>query len=187
MVTFVPVLGVSAQGDRSSGDAPRETDDDEESRDEDSASGDLETYESALYGYSITYDPTAWILVEDQLPDDDYDWVFFATAGGFVSIAGDPDYAGDELGSCVEGYLAILEGSDGVSAVRELRNEGGDEDERVWTVFSYDYDGSDAYVRSISCQALDDVTLVVMLDGPENGYDDFVDEAEQLLTGFEAD
>jgi hypothetical protein len=90
----------------------------------------------------------------------------------------------------VDDYRTILEETDGVSGVRELRNQGGEEDDRVWAVFTYDYDDgeeSDVFVRSISCQALGDgVTLVVMYDAHEDDYDAFVDEAEQLLASLEA-
>jgi hypothetical protein len=56
--------------------------------------------------------------------------------------------------------------------VREIRNEGGEEDGRVWADFAYEWEDDDGdtttFIRSISCQALDDgPTLVVMHDAPE--------------------
>jgi outer membrane protein assembly factor BamB len=195
-IVYAPTIGgtliafADSQAKRDWADASREENGDANAQGGDSGADGLETYESSLYGYAITYDPETWILVDDQRPDDDYDWVSFATAGGFVSIVGDPDYDEDELDSCVDDYRTILEETDGVSGVRELRNQGGEEDDRVWAVFTYDYDDgeeSDVFVRSISCQALGDgVTLVVMYDAHEDDYDAFVDDAEQLLASLEA-
>jgi hypothetical protein len=177
-------------------DGGRTDDEDPDGRDDEDVSlgrerSDDETYESPQYGYTLAYDLAEWDMNEDDEDlDDDYDQVSFSHDLGFVVLVGDPDYRPSQLDDCVADYRAGLEQAEGVSRVREMRGEEGEEEDRAWAAFTYEFDtGNDEpldVVRYIECRASEDVAIVVLQTLVAGEYEELSAAREELLEGLEA-
>lgn len=151
------------------------------------------TYESPTYGYTLTYDPDTWeIAQEDADEDDPYDLIEFSNGPSLIYVVGNPDYAEDELDTCIDDYVDGLrqaDDSDNVKAIRG-RDAAGSEADRAWATYSYTYTGNGDeevdWIRYYECRALGDgVTLVIAHDASPDDYDDEVSAREDLLAGLE--
>ena len=167
--------------------------DEDDADDEDDAEpdDDEETYESPLYGYTLTYDSAEWeVLQEDEDSDDDYDQLFLTNGVSIVGLTGDPDYADDELADCVDDYIGGLENEDSASDIDLLDEQDaeGEDDDRVWQTVTYTWeveDGEEDYIRYFECRWLgDDLTLVILHDTLDADYEDEIEAREELLEGF---
>jgi hypothetical protein len=129
-------------------------------------------YTSPMYGYTLTYDPADWVIVNGD-PDtgDEYDSVTLSTGTSLVTLIGDPDYfppgsdPEEELGRCVDDYAgAIMESADVTDA--ETRSYVMDEDGRSGMIVVYTYD-EEEWAEIIVCTALPDgITAVMLRDAP---------------------
>ena len=156
--------------------------------------GDEEgVYESPNYGYTLTYDPAEWeYYIEDETPDNEYDFACFRNGLSVVCLSGNPDYEDDELTDCVEDHGASLETVDGVSDVepRGGRGSEGDDDDRAWGTYTYTYEFEDGdeidYIRYFECRWYGNVTVVILHDVEEDFYDDEIEAREDFVAGLAA-
>jgi hypothetical protein len=156
---------------------------------------DGEVYESPTYGYTLTFDPAEWeYFIEDEDPDDPYDFQCFSNNVSVVCLSGNPDYAEDEMIDCVDDYGAGLETLDGNSDVEEYDDPDafGDDDGVAWGTYSYHYEDPDGafeddYVRYFECRYVGDgVTVVILHDAQADVYEDEVEAREALVEGLDA-
>ncbi|MDQ2683052.1 MAG: hypothetical protein M3Y37_05955, partial [Chloroflexota bacterium] len=171
-------------------DEPVDTDEDDADSDDPPAGDDLtETWESGQYDIVLAYNPADWeISMEDDDPDDQYEFVQLEHTLGYVGIYGDPDYAPDELEDCLDDYLSGLEQSEENDNIREIRGESGEEDDRIWGAWSYEFTPEDGdpvdIARYIECRAYDDITIVIIQITLEEDFEDMAPERETLLEGL---
>jgi hypothetical protein len=154
---------------------------------------ELETYESPLYGYTVTYDSITWHTVgEDGDPDDVYDLIEFSNGVSFFAVWGDPDYDEDEMADCVADYVGFLEQLDGVVEIETYDgpDAAGQDDDRAWETVTYVWEFRDGvapvYGRYFECIWLGDgVTAVVIHEANLVSYDAELPYREALVDGIE--
>lgn len=132
-------------------------------------------YQSALYGYTLTYDPDVWTLYpEDDPAADAEEWVTLQSEMSTVWIVGIPDYSAGEMGTCVETYLVDQDFDNSVYEAEPIEPLVV-EDDRAYGTYTLEdqFLGTGNAYLSMECRLIaPDQTLVIMhfamLDGTEN-------------------
>ena len=170
----------------------------QQDEDDDVSGGDDEVYESARYGYTITYDPAEWEVVQgDADPDDQYDKITFSNGVSLIVVFGDPRYDADNLDECIDFYGDFLEFTDRGFNI-EPRDEPGaadEEDGRAWATYTWatytftvedeDVDERD-FVGYFECIWFGvEPTIVIYHEAPVGEFEDEIEAREAFVAGIE--
>ncbi len=157
--------------------------------------GDGETFESANYDYTITFDDSAWEVVDESEQEDESGNPFEVLQLGseaavvtFYGLASDFNDAEE----CVESLEDFVAGIDGIDDVEERDDiEGDDEDSSVVIDYLYEPEDTDEteWTSLLRCQMIEDeeVFLMTWYDALHDNYEDDDNEEarEELLDGVE--
>jgi hypothetical protein len=159
------------------------------------SSGDGETFESANYDYTVTFDDAVWEVVNESEEEDDAGNPFEVLQLGseaavvtFYGLTADFNDAED----CVESLEDFVAGVEGIDDVEERDDiEGDDEDSSVVIDYLYEPEGADEteWTSLLRCQMIeeDEVFLMTWYDALHDNYEDDDNEEarEELLEGVE--
>ena len=162
-------------------DAGSSAGDDDDEPTEPASSGDLETYESEDYGFTVAYDPAIWMLSE--MLSNSVAFEFEGPgSGAFLSIAGYEDYASrePELANCPATSLSWAESLEEIEARGEPL--GGGE----YGFFSYEATAAgeegDLFLAYVECREFEGgLTLIVQVRAPEAEFDDAFAAADPVV------
>jgi hypothetical protein len=176
--------------DAKDGADPDDAEDTPEAEETEQADGGPVLYESALYDWAISFNLNDWTFVPEEDPtDDEYEWLRFDNGVSTVWMVADPDFGADDLGDCVEHYLAELGWEDAWEV--ETLDELADEDGRAFVSYTTidPLFGMTGYL-SVECRSIDDDTSLMITHFAGTDDEGEVPEAEielvqDLLEGIE--
>lgn len=176
--------------------AEHETEEDEgEDGEEEGNQGDGETFESANYDYSITFDDDAWDVVDESEQEDEsgnpFEVLQLGSEAAIVTFYGlTSDF--NDAEACVESLEDFVAGIDGIDDIEERDDiEGDDEDSSVVIDYLYEPEDTDEteWTSLLRCQMIEDeeVFLMTWYDALHDNYEDDDNEEarEELLDGVE--
>ncbi len=157
--------------------------------DDATATADLATHEARSFGFSVTYDPAVWQVV-DSASDEIEDYVVFANGPGFVTLSASTLYGGDIV-ECQQDWVRFLRSTPGIEDYRPLLDENGNviavqEDGVAYAGYAFSStDGNEFF--HIECLSLieDEATLALVVEGFVEDYPAQLAATQGLLAGLD--
>jgi predicted metalloprotease len=148
------------------------------------------SYTSPHFGYSITWD-RAW-SVTDESNEADTDSLTLTNNISIVSLNGIPFQA--DLPACIDGFAQPFRTDDTVSEFDQRKTAdgpvGGEDDDRVWSVFEFTYTGENSdpvdFTMYVDCRWIVEGESALIISSLANAdtYDSQVEPLEELLAGL---
>lgn len=157
--------------------------------DDATAVADLATFEARSFGFSVSYDPAVWQVV-DSAADDIEDYVVFANGPGFVTLSASTVY-GSDIVECQQDWVRFLRTTPGIEDYRPLLDEAGNviavrEDGVAYAGYAFSSaDGNEFF--HIECLSLieEEATLALVVEGFIEDYPAQLAATQGLLAGLD--
>ena len=173
-----------------------EADDEDEGRDRIDApeDGDLQTYTSDLFGYTVAWDRDVWSLT-DRTVEDDRDYIEISAESGFLTFDGQVRFGGNPT-DCLNTAITNLQAMDGVEDWQRVRDpsllpEGAGGRDSASALFSFTLapEGRTPtpYLAYVDCRVLvpGESVLAIVYTVPAEDYEAERDDLGAILRAID--